>query len=452
MNYLLLPDLFAMTLLVAVLLMMRSKRSDNITTLWTAGLLLILLECAARIVYGMHTSRGVHMAMHAVALGAYGTAGALFLRSASRPLRRMAHSNAFVWVNLLPHLALFTVYAFDVRQAWIYRFLVLLGLAVGFGSSAILRRRWPFYAAFTVIWLPLLICTRVQQFRTAVYLSLFFLYLLSAIFFYQSLRRGSRGKIAVVAGFSMWALCFVTHPWIATSHPAWIGVASELWNMQKFIITVGLLLVMLEDQIRSNEWLALHDELTGLPNRRLFGDRLQHALIQAERYGHRIALFYVDLDGFKQINDSLGHDAGDLLLQQLAANLLCATRRTDTLARQGGDEFSLIAMELDGAGTLPEGRQDAEQHAMTLPEIQRIYSAMMLAIEKPVQLGADYGSAVVQVAASIGVAVFPDDGKDPHSLTRLADLRMYSRKEERRALSKNAEQADSDPALSLQTA
>ena len=125
MNFLLLPDLFAMTLLVAVLLLMRSKRSDNIVTLWTAGLLLVLLECVARIVYSMQTSHPVHLAMHVVALDSYGIAGALFLRSASRPLRRMAHSNAFVWVNLIPHLALFTVYGFDVRQAWIYRSLVI---------------------------------------------------------------------------------------------------------------------------------------------------------------------------------------------------------------------------------------------------------------------------------------------------------------------------------------
>ena len=452
MNYVLLPDLFAMTLLVAVLLMMRSKRSDNIITLWTAGLLLVLLECAARIVYGMHTSRGLHLAMHALALDCYGTAGALFLRSASRSLRRTAHSNAFVWVNLLPHLALFTLYGFDVRREWMYRSLVLLGLAAGFASSALLRRPWPFYAAFTVIWFPLLIVTRVQQFRTAVYLSLFFLYALSALFFYQSLRRGSRGKIAVVAGFSMWALCFVTHPWIATSHPRWVDVASELWNLQKFIITVGLLLVMLEDQIRSNKWLALHDELTGLPNRRLFGDRLQHALGQSERHGHRLALFSVDLDGFKQINDTMGHDAGDVLLQQVTRNLLTATRRTDTLARLGGDEFSLIAVELDSAHRSAQSPADGLLCMPELPEIQRIYAAMMRAIETPVQLGPAHGDAVVQVAASIGVVVYPDDGTEPQELTRLADLRMYRSKQERKNLAAITRRPESNTPLSLQSA
>lgn len=441
MNYLLLPDLLAMMLLVTVLLMMRSKRDDNVIGLWTAGLLLVLLECAARIVYSMHTSRGLHLAMHALALDSYGMAGALFLRSASRTLRRTAHSSAFVWINLAPHLALFTVYAMEVRLEWVYRSLVLLGLVVGFASSAVLRRPWQFYAAFAVIWSPLLIVTRVQQYRSAVYLSLFFMYLLAALFFYQSLRKGSRGKIAVVSGFAMWALCFVTHPWIAASHPGWTQVASEFWNMQKFVITVGLLLVMLEDQIRSNQWLALHDELTGLPNRRLFGDRLQHALSQSQRSGHRLALFSVDLDGFKQVNDTMGHDAGDVLLKQITKNLQAATRRSDTLARLGGDEFSLIAVKLDATHVTGE-RQAEGPFLVGSPEIQRIYTAMMRAIETPVQLGPAHGDVAVQVGASIGVAVFPDDGTEPGELTRLADLRMYRCKEERkRALSAGGRQS-----------
>ena len=250
----------------------------------------------------------------------------------------------------------------------------------------------------------------------------------------------------------MWSLCFLTHPWISSSHPAWITFASEFWNMQKFVITVGLLLVMLEDQVRTNEWLALHDELTGLPNRRLFGDRLQHALIQAERSGQRLALFNVDLDGFKQINDTMGHDAGDGLLQQVAKNLSTATRRTDTLARQGGDEFSLIAIELDAGAKWEASTPGAERNVTDLPEILRICDTLLQAIEKPVQLGPAHGSAVIQVTASIGVAVFPDDGAEPQALTRLADLRMYRRKEERQAARNAADPVDTASTFYLQSA
>lgn len=446
MNYLLLPDFIAMMLLVTVLLLVRSKRNDGVIRMWAAGLLLILLECAARIVYGMHTTRAVHMTSHAVALDAYGLAGALFLMSSSRVLRRMPSKQTFLWINVLPHLALFTVYSFEVKLPWIYHALVLLGFAIGFGSSAWLRRSWRFYLAFTVVWTPLLICTRVQQYRSAIYLSLFFLYALSAIFFYYSLRNGSRGKIAVVAGFSMWALCFATHPWIATLHPQWAEFASQFWNMQKFVITVGLLLVMLEDQIYSNEWLALHDGLTGLPNRRLFEDRLQHALSHAERTGSRLALFNMDLDGFKQVNDTLGHDAGDVLLCLVAENLTKFLRRADTLARLGGDEFTLIALDLDGAKrdrgvTVPQ----VEGGSMKAPQVQRILLAMMQAVETPINLGEAHHGAVVQVSASVGVAIYPDDGREASKLKRLADERMYQQKAERsRQRGKKAQNTLSD--------
>ena len=429
MNYLLLPDFFAMLLLVTVLLLVRSKRNDGVIRMWTAGLLLILLECAARILYGMPTSSLVHELAHAVALDSYGLAGALFLMSASRALRRMPGNKIFLWSNVLPHLALSTVYSFEVNTAWIYRSLVLLGFVVGFASSAWLRRSWRYYLAFTVVWTPLLICTRVQQYRTAIYLSLFFIYALSALFFFYSLRKGSRGKIAVVAGFSMWALSFATHPWIATAHPEWADFASELWNMQKFVITVGLLLVMLEDQIRSNEWLALHDGLTGLPNRRLFEDRLQHALTQAERAGSRLALFNMDLDGFKHVNDTFGHDAGDTLLCRVGHNLNQFMRRADTLARLGGDEFTLIAVDLDGASwrhAVPVTA--AEGGALRSPQVQRILAALMRAVETPVDLGPVHDGAVVQVSASVGVAIYPDDAREAQQLMRLADHRMYLQK------------------------
>lgn len=431
MNLLLLPDFFAMTLLVVVLLLVRGKRSDGVIGLWTAGLLLILLECAARIVYEMPTSHAVHMFSHTIALVAYGVAGALFLMSASHVLRRMPRGQTFLWSNVLPHLVLLTVYGMDLKQAYLYRGIVLVGFLIGVISSAWLRRSSPFYAAFALIWTPLLICILHSDYRTAAYLSLFFLFGLSALFFYQSLPNGSRGKIAVVSGFGMWALCFASHPWIAAQHPQWIEFANQFWNMQKFVITVGLLLVMLEDQIRSNEWLALHDGLTGLPNRRLFEDRLQQTLMHAQRTGGRIALFNLDLDGFKQINDTMGHDAGDVLLKGIGANLTQALRRTDTLARLGGDEFGLIAAELDGLGSTRQSAlvaNEAHGGALRLPQVQRILAAIMQGVETPVELGEVHGGRLVQISASVGVAIYPDDAKDGQALVRLADQRMYAQK------------------------
>jgi diguanylate cyclase len=383
-------------------------------------LLLILVECAARILYGIPSSPFVHHAMHALALEAYLLAGVMFLRSGSTKLRRMPYSQMFVWANVAPMLTLMVMYAMTVQVAWVYHLLVALSITISLITCIVFRRSAPYYVAFVVLWTPVSIAMSHHAYGAVVYIVLAFVYGMVALVFARSLPKRSRGKVAVVAGFAMWAVCFATHPWI-DEHGAWQAFANEVWNMQKFIITVGLLVVMLERQIRSNTWLALHDELTALPNRRLFDDRLQQALSRAERDGQRVALYTMDLDGFKNINDTLGHDAGDALLQRVARNLHAATRRTDTLARMGGDEFSLIALDL-GKGP------DSTLHPILLPQTQRIFSSLLRAVETPVALGEDDRATTVQISASMGVAVFPDEAKDVQALVRLADSRMYEQK------------------------
>ncbi len=430
MDYLLLPDFFAMSLLVIVLVTLRGRDRRAQMRLWTAGLILILLEYAAHIAYtipGLDPS--LHRATYVVSLEAYLLAGVLFLRSASYDLRRMPHSEHFLWANAAPHLVLLTLYGCNVRSPWAYWLCIGLGILTAVVSCAYLRRGWKYYAAFAVVWTPLAITTNVMQYRTTIYVSLFFLYAMCAIAFNSSLPRKSRGKIVVVAGFVVWSLCFLTHPWIVMSgHPDWVSFAAKVWDMQKFIITVGFLLVLLEGQLRSSEWLALHDELTNLPNRRLFDDRLQYALARADRDGHRVALFNLDLDGFKQINDTLGHDAGDILLRHVAGNLQSVTRRTDTLARIGGDEFSLIAVGIS-SWLAAAGEADIEDtHPSDMPQTLRIQANMVQAVEQPVELGLTHRGAVAQISASVGVAIFPDDGTEAADLMRLADQRMYRQK------------------------
>ena len=114
-------------------------------------------------------------------------------------------------------------------------------------------------------------------------------------------------------GFAVWSLCFLSHSWMV-EHPAYLPYAQDVWDLQKFLVAIGMLMVMLEDQVARNRDLALHDDLTGLPNRRLFDDRLSQALLQGTRTGSRTGLIMLDLNGFKLVNDSLGHTAGDELL------------------------------------------------------------------------------------------------------------------------------------------
>jgi diguanylate cyclase (GGDEF)-like protein len=159
-------------------------------------------------------------------------------------------------------------------------------------------------------------------------------------------------------------------------------------------------------------FLALHDPLTGLANRRLLLDRLSIALARMARSGRMVAVLYLDLDRFKEVNDTLGHDQGDQLLLRAAARLGELVRDSDTLARLGGDEFVLVADDLTGP---------AEAVAIA----QRIVDALKEPFDLP-------GGARVSVGASVGVAVAAA-GADPSTLLRHADAAMYQAKDDGRA-------------------
>lgn len=173
------------------------------------------------------------------------------------------------------------------------------------------------------------------------------------------------------------------------------------------IVQVADITEMKQSQERM-ERLAFYDTLTDLANRRLFTDRLEQAVRQALRHGRPAALLYLDLDNFKRVNDTLGHEAGDLLLKTVAERLRTCVRDEDTVARPGGDEFTILLQEV----------QDARAAGKVARKVLR-------QLQEPIVLG----SHEVRVTASIGITLTPDDGTDPATLTKNADLAMYRAKE-----------------------
>lgn len=157
---------------------------------------------------------------------------------------------------------------------------------------------------------------------------------------------------------------------------------------------------------------ANYDALTGLPNRALFQDRLTQSLANMERAGKNLGLMFIDLDGFKLVNDTLGHDTGDLLLQEAAKRLGTCVRTGDTVARLGGDEFTIIMPNLNDP-----------QHAPVVA--QRVLDSM----SKPFHLGGHEAF----VSGSIGITIFPDDARDAQELLKNADAAMYRAKERGKA-------------------
>ena len=156
--------------------------------------------------------------------------------------------------------------------------------------------------------------------------------------------------------------------------------------------------------------LAMFDQLTGLPNRTLFRELYQHEAHSARRAGQSMALLFIDLDRFKAVNDSLGHEAGDRLLLAVSQRLVQALRQSDLVCRHSGDEFLVL---------LP--------HAEPWESVAVTAERMLASIQEPVRLGAD-GSQLAQVGASIGIALFPRDGDDFDMLVRHADMAMYQAK------------------------
>ncbi len=153
---------------------------------------------------------------------------------------------------------------------------------------------------------------------------------------------------------------------------------------------------------------AQHDTLTGLPNRMLFHDRLDQAIHMARRNRKKLAVMWIDLDRYKQINDTLGHRAGDELLVEVGRRLKACLRETDSVARVGGDEFTVLITEVTDASTL-----------------ELVPSKIIHAIAQPMTLAGHE----ITITASAGVSLFPEHADDPGSLIRNADLAMYSAKE-----------------------
>lgn len=162
-----------------------------------------------------------------------------------------------------------------------------------------------------------------------------------------------------------------------------------------------------KEQQQNLERLAYHDPLTQLPNRTLFADRLEQALARSERSGELLAICYFDLDGFKPVNDKLGHEAGDRLLVELASRLRACLRETDTIARMGGDEFAVLLCDLK---SMEEGSQTLNR--------------LLARINEPFVINGN----TANVSASIGVTVFPLDDTPPDTLLRHADHAMYQAK------------------------
>jgi diguanylate cyclase len=196
----------------------------------------------------------------------------------------------------------------------------------------------------------------------------------------------------------------------ASTRLAAINIALEHEIRERIMVDHQLAAAV--EQTQGARHAAFHDALTGLPNRALFHNRLEHALVQAQRHRGSLAVMFVDLDKFKAVNDTYGHEAGDVVLQTTARRLRENTRGGDTVSRQGGDEFLYL---------LTEARDETN--------IARIAQKIITAIQAPYTLKVRELEITPSIGASIGISIFPKDGATADALINNADGAMYRAKQ-----------------------
>lgn len=393
-----------MILLMVLLYAVRKRYLVSGIRGWLAGLYFILVELFA---YSLKTADPqMGNFLHAVSLVSYGIAGVLFIYSATGEYRGGRKRLIYILPNTATVLAVLACYGFGYKSATLYFGLAVAGFIVGAASVLAVRLTMWHMMWHVFLWGPLALAAYQGQFRVMAYGMLFYLYASAGYAFYETLPRYSLGRIVMVVGFFSWALIFLVHP--AVSNGPYDPFFRQAWNMQKFIIIIGMMVVLMEQQVSTKQWLAFHDELTGLPNRRLFDDRLTQALQRTDRYGGQTALLIIDLNDFKLVNDRFGHQAGDELLSKIALRLQNVLRQTDTVARIGGDEFGVIA-----TGIANES------------QVRHVVAKVTRAMRTPVVL-TQYGE--IEASGAIGIALYPNDTTSGTELQALADSRMYAHK------------------------
>ncbi|MGA3012088.1 MAG: GGDEF domain-containing protein [Terracidiphilus sp.] len=410
-NWTRIPDFACMVLMIWAFASVTRHTRSNVAKIWLTGWLMILVYSIAALftqipgIWG-----GLAHIVFAVSLV---WAGLLFTY-ASIPYRDTSSSRWLLAMLFASSTLYMTILLVSPGRHWA---LNLAALLLGLGPLAVTlasmhsvndRLRWFVVSFCGALSIFLLIVQNSHSYGhvLAGNAVLFSVYAGNCFFAALTYRRATAGAFVAIFGFLGWALVFIAEPLLPAVWPQ-VVIESEVWHLPAFVVAIGMMLLLLEDQIAHNKHLALHDALTGLPNRRLFEDRMASALERSRRTGTTMALLVIDLNDFKQINDTMGHHVGDIVLQRVASAFADRVRRSDTVSRTGGDEFSVILEE-------PTNRDEAVQVGRSLQQL----------LHDPLEIE----DRKVNVGVSVGIAIFPEDGSDAESLYVAADLKMYGAK------------------------
>jgi diguanylate cyclase (GGDEF)-like protein len=419
MNFYGLPGFIAYSMLLGMAYALISQEKQERLRYWLAGWSLIFLHAAIFMLLPQKPPFDI------LARGTLAVAGQAFILAAffqdSRAIAyskftvRLAFSGALNLIFAIASTAYLDIRPTDDCPSWFY-LLIGAGAIATLWLAALDRPNSESRFRISVVLTVLVYAIQAGTLRgfgliMASQWLMCWTYLAVAYFFLARRTPLTIGVLFTALSFVLWGLVFPVYSLLLIYAPETSRhIESEVWNLPKFLAAASMILVLLEERVMSANRLAGHDELTGLPNRRLYVDRFEQAVARAARSQSLFAVLVIDLDKFKQINDTLGHQAGDELLQEVSNRFRSVLRHVDTLARTGGDEFTVI---LDGVQT----RADAETVA----------KALRSRLETPIILG----GCGYDISASVGLAIYPDDGLTQLRLQTSADERMYAHKEAR---------------------
>jgi diguanylate cyclase (GGDEF)-like protein len=409
-NYSVVPDFLSIGGLIAVFWTLLRRTGESRLNFWLVGWGLLLIHIVAEFV--ARNTPGPADGAWSIAVAMLVLTANAFLWASNDQLDIGWRNLSIVVFSAVPDVAFLTLDTYGSHSTWAYALLTVAGM----GSMLWMLRTWhtaadrPSRRWRTSL---VLVAYAVQGVLVAwhhpgaaVTWMLVWHYLAVAEFYRVTAPRPSASVRFTMISFIAWAFVF---PFANLMYVLWphVHVDGEVWNLPKFLVATGMTFTLLEEQLSKAEYASLHDALTGLPNRRMLVRRLQEAIARAAAAGARMALVVIDLDGFKEINDTLGHAVGDEVLQWAARQFRTHLDPEDMLARLGGDEFAVVL------ATVPD-RDAADRIAQNL---RLALAAGMVARGRQLAL-----------RASVGFSMYPSDGEDADRLYAVADRAMYERK------------------------
>ncbi len=418
MDFKLAPDFVAIAGLLVVFASLLRQNPQARLRYWLVGWFFVLIHFAAEfIATNIHTGADTAYAVSTVMLLLTSVA---FIWAGNEMVVRGSRGALRAMFSALPDTVVCIILIYGLGSPVWYVMLALAGMFTSlwvFGGGKRRHDQMERMVRNTFIVLVYSIQAFLflwKQWEWALVWLLFWHYLATAIVFRVRVLRVTVGAMFTTLSILAWALVFpvgmMFELWLPHVH-----VSGEVWNLPKYLVATGMIVTLLEEQMHQAQQASLQDALTGLANRRHFTSRIMQ-FIQQSSVGRPFALLVLDIDGFKQINDRLGHVVGDKVLQKVAQRMQSSFRETDVLARMGGDEFAVL---------LP-GMRNRNALKMLLEKLKSV-------LRLPLRVGDDE----ISLRVSVGMAFCPEEGADEDALYAVADRRMYQNKHFHQGLPKS---------------